>query len=550
MSAAAPRPLTSGILRSWPWAAAVASGILMALCFAPFDRTWLGWIALAPVTAALWLSDGPHPHRRALSLGYVTGLVFFWTTFHWITTVTSAGWFALAFYLALYPALWGWFTGIVARPRILRPVPANVLEKTLRIGPPVSRWLGSGANLKAALLSAAAWVALEWLRGIVFTGFGWNALGVALHKDIAFLQLASLTGVGGLSFLLVLSSATLVFTVARLGAEMGRAVLRPHYDFNLAVALVVCAFSYGIHRVQNPPATRPVRVAAVQPNIPQDNKWDPALEESIITTLRDLTESALAAGPDLVLWPESATPRPLLNDHLTFDFVRRFGQESGVPLLLGSIDVSDAGAFNIAALFTRKAERMQVYRKIHLVPFGEFIPFRRSFPLFAWIAGGLIPTDFDPGTEFTVMDLEEPPVRFAALVCFEDTLGRLVRHFLPGDPQLLVNVTNDGWFLQSAAAEQHLANAVFRTVETGLPMVRCANTGVTCIIDTRGRITSALREADGSHFLRGVLLGKVEVPVRREWTFYGRFGEWFSILALLASLSAVALRLGIQKNRP
>ncbi len=174
-----------------------------------------------------------------------------------------------------------------------------------------------------------------------------------------------------------------------------------------------------------------------------------------------------------------------------------------------------------------------MYRKVHLVPFGEFVPGRHTVPLLARIVGDQVPGDFKAGTEHTVFTLTNGDVQVAPLICFEDTIGELTRQFVlptessPG-ANLLVDVTNDGWFQHSAGSHQHLANAIFRCIETRRPMLRAANTGVTCFINQFGRVTQELQDETGSTFTEGVLTGDIKVPTEHELTFYVRHGELFA----------------------
>jgi apolipoprotein N-acyltransferase len=190
---------------------------------------------------------------------------------------------------------------------------------------------------------------------------------------------------------------------------------------------------------------------------------------------------------------------------------------------------------------------VQVYRKVHLVPFGEYVPGRNSVPLLARIVGDQVPGDFTAGSDYTVFTLTNSDVQVAPLVCFEDTIGDLVRQFvLPAETHpganLLVDITNDGWFLDSAGSHQHLVNAIFRCVETRRPMVRAANTGVTCFINQFGRITQALKDDKGSTFTEGVLTGEIKVPTEHELTFYVRHGELFATAcAAVTAIAALAV---------
>ncbi len=524
----------------WPWVAAAVSGLLVALAYAPFNQGWLIWVALTPLMAALWL-DSRHSQPRSLSwkrmalLGWVAGLVMFGLQFFWITTVTGIGWVAVTAYLALYPAAWAAITGVLLHPA--RFCGAD--------GKPA--WLASSKNLLIAAGTATAWCALEWLRGMVFTGFSWNGLGVALHTNPFFIQFASLTGVGGLSWMLVLMNSIALATVKRVTLEVGRISIRPHYDFNLAIALVVGVFTYGIYVVGIPVETVTIKIAAVQPNIPQDEKWDPEQEEEILQRFQSLSDVAAATGPDLMVWPEAATPRGMFGDQRNFDFVADIADLIKGDFILGTLDFDEGKEYNAAVMVNSQTRKLQSYHKLHLVPFGEYLPLRGIFPPFEWIAGELIPRDFSSGEEVKLFTMNTPALQVAPLICFEDTVARLVRRFAARGAQLMVNITNDGWFLESSASRQHLANAVFRSAETRLPMVRCANTGVTAIIDHRGRVTQELAEPEtGKPFMQGVLSGTVDVPVRPVPTFHTRYGELFSIMTCLATLVFVVV--GVTRN--
>jgi apolipoprotein N-acyltransferase len=209
--------------------------------------------------------------------------------------------------------------------------------------------------------------------------------------------------------------------------------------------------------------------------------------------------------------------------------VHDIAKNSDANFLLGTLLFTPAGDFNVALLLTDRGATEQIQRKMHLVPFGEYIPLRRTFPLFAKIAGDLVPGDFRPGENFLVLETKNPSVKIGALICFEDTLGEIARQFVGGGAQLLVNLTNDGWFLESAGAETHLANAVFTAVETRRPLIRATNTGVTCTVNARGHVERSTRQPA---FRESVMLGVVDVPISGGITFYARNGEVFSLAAL------------------
>ena len=543
------------LVTAWPWLAAICSGFLYAACFPPFNLTWFCWIALTPLIAAVWFSgaESRHPWLRNLLLGYVAGLTFFWIVFSWLTTVTILGWFVLEFYMAIYVAIWALFCGLVRpRPKINR-VGSSKWEQMLSQArtsatPPQSPWTKSTNNLRLALLLAAAWTTLEWLRGWVFSGFGWNGLGVALHDNWPLIQIAELTGVAGLSFLIAFVNVIILTTAYRLVVEARTRVMRPHFDFTFTMAAIVGVLVFGFRATQVSPAAKTLRVTAVQSNVPQNQKFDPQFTRRIFDQFRRLSEIALRSNPppELLVWPESSMPGPVLVDQESYKFVMDLAADADADFLLGTIDEDGGDVYNAAILLSEGGERVQIYRKVHLVPFGEFVPGRHTVPLLARIVGDQVPGDFKAGKEHTVFTLTNGDVQVAPLICFEDTIGELARQFVvptetsPG-ANLLVDVTNDGWFQHSAGSPQHLANAIFRCIETRRPMLRAANTGVTCFINQFGRVTQELRDETGSTFTEGVLSGDIKVPSEHELTFYARHGELFAKACAVITLIAIVL---------
>jgi apolipoprotein N-acyltransferase len=284
-------------------------------------------------------------------------------------------------------------------------------------------------------------------------------------------------------------------------------------------------------------------VAAVQANVPQFEKFDPQFTAQIFDKFSRLSELALKtdAPPDLLVWPESSMPDPVRDPNsLSYAFIRKFCASIKADLLVGTLDFERDRDYNAAVLISDAGERMQVYRKIHLVPFGEYIPARKTFPLFAAIAGTWVPGDFTSGGVFTTFRLTNSRAQLAPLICFEDTVGDLARQFVVRGADLLVDVTNDGWFLRSAGSHQHLVNALFRCAELQRPMVRAANTGVTCFIDRFGRVNEILRDDNGSTFTDGVLTGVVDMPVDKSPTFYARHGELFAEGCTVVTVVAIA----------
>src|SRR5438034_2060034 len=524
-------------LRFWPWLAAISSGLLCAACFPPFDQSWLCWIALTPLIAAVWFSGQNAKRRwiRNLALGYVAGVVFFTATFScfgslgvlyenfWLRGLSLL----LSIYLGLNFAFWSWFISLIT--------PGD--------------FLGSWRNLQTAFLAAVAWVAHEWVRGWLFSGFGWNGLGVALHGTWPLIQIAEFTGVTGLSFVVVFGNVIALTTPLRLYFEARTREMRPHFDFTLTLAGMVGLCAFGLYSVQNRQVAKPLRVAAVQADIPQQEKFDPQFSAQIFARFSRLSDLALRSSPppDVLIWPESSMPDPVREPNTESNqFVTEFSASSKTDLLVGTLDVEDRHDYNAAVLISGGTHQMQIYRKVHLVPFGEYIPLRHSFPLFAAVASRWVPGDFDVGRDYTLFRLTNG-VEIASLICFEDTIGNLARQFVLRGANLLVNVTNDAWFLHSAGSQQHLANAIFRCVETRRPMVRAANTGVTCFVTEFGRVTQILQDETGGTFTEGVLTGEIKVPTDGELTFYTRHGELFA--KVCAGVTAVSLLIALMQMK-
>ncbi len=528
------------------YAGAVISGVLLSFAYPDWNIEGFAWVWMIPLLASIWYGGNPmsfaSPVRRAFFgglLGFLAGAAFFLINLSWIHTVSSLGAIVLPLYLALYFALWGAFAATIGRPRREDLVPPRRAAAAPRR---TGLFTSSLQGLKFAFYNAAAWTALEWLRGRLFTGFGWNGLGVTLHENLMLIQIADTVGVTGLSFMLMFCGCIATSTIFRVIFEFGGRCVRPHLDFAVTIIGVILVFFYGLGKVASDPGeTLPVRALIVQMNIPVDIKWDQEHAADIYRSYDEFTSLYVETGDfDLVLWPETALPRQFYHPH-TQSYLDHILEKGDFHLVLGIEEGSSPDAFyNSVALLRGNVENVQLYRKIHLVPFGEYIPLRKSFPLFDWVAGDLVPLDFNSGREFTTMLTAEPEFEIIPLVCFEDTLGRLVRRFVSDRrPQLIVNVTNDGWFLESAAAAQHLANARFRCVELRRPMARAANTGVSGIIDSvgslydrtgsDGRPRTVHDDETGSHFIAGCLPETIRIPRQPPLTFYARFGDLFSL---------------------
>lgn len=518
---AAPFPLgVIGILLS------LFSGVLLALCFPP--RAWAGlaWVSLLPAMAAARLLK--RWRERAIA-GYLLGLLFFGATLWWIGKVTIAGTIGLVLYLSLYPALWLSFAGLWAS------------------GPPPFHPKG---NLLASACLASAWVVLEWLRGWLMGGFPWNTLGVSQSQALVFAQSARLGGGLLLSWLLAFSNGLLFFAGLRFRAEIrGEQKRALHLDLAAGLLLLAAAASYGISVLLTTPreVAQTLRYALVQPAIPQsvENPFDP---QEAITREIALTESASRANPQLIVWPESPIGADLLSTPSLRVPLLAWVGSSESWLLLGTPRIQGEKLFNDALLFSPRGESLQTYAKNRLVPFGEFVPLGNQFP----ILRNLVPfeLEFSPGAAPVVFSLRNPAVRIAPLICFEDTFPDYARQVARQNPDLLVNVTNDGWFTGTPGARQHLANAVLRAIELDLPLLRCGNTGITALVNQNGAVVASLPEADGKGG-EGVLIGIAQWHRPRP-TLYRAAGDWIVWLSggLLLIQAASAARSRKELRRP
>ncbi|HRQ87439.1 MAG TPA: apolipoprotein N-acyltransferase [Bacteroidia bacterium] len=544
---------------------AVLSGVLLALCYAPWNVGDLVWVWASPLLAALWFSEprlrkkGTVPRwRHGFRLGYLAGFTFFAINVSWIAQISKvAGTFlagagalvGMGLYFGLYFAAFGTFAATVGRWSPPNTGPANSGPRNL---------LGV---LKAAALNGAAWCGLEWLRGILFTGFGWNGLGVALKDHLALAQFADVIGITGYGFILMFVGTMLFCTFVRMSREIRwQSRLRPYFDFASAASVVVGLFLYGLPKMmQSPSKTVDLRARILQLNIPLEDKWseDLAKRQKIVFDYRDLTRAFVETDPpDLVLWPETAVPgifsyqwvQEYLNDHVLK------GDSFYLVTGLEDTNLESTEIYNTLTVMQGNTASYQMHKKAHLVPFGEYIPFRHSFPIFAWMAGGIIEQDFTPGKihEPLVVEKLGQQIGIIPLICFEDTVPRHTRKFLRPGPQIFVNVTNDGWFYDSAQPQQHFDNALFRCIEFRRPMIRAANTGVSGFIDERGSVYDRTGRdtgprivhdtETGSTYIRGSLPATLAIDLDPPTTIYARIGDSFSMAMGALALLAVAGR--------
>jgi len=616
-------------------ALALGGGVCWALAFPTPGWAGLAWVA----PGAMLLAALGAPPARAFRLGYLAGLVFALISLRWLLHIpfpagAVAGWLALSAYLALYPAAWVWLCG-----RVWRALSAPAQTVTPSLSPDTNDAAGADAGggdatrltreadrlrrLLCPLLAvsssrcvlwaftcAAAWAALETVQGRFLSGFPWNFLGVSQYQGLPLIQIASITGVYGVSFLVAWFSASLLLAALRLGSRPlrapGASAMRPggagagtlpfRVCFDPSVLAVLAAptlvlagvVAFGVGKLSasfardatpiSTPTNRPtagnqgagdrgrdggasrtqpdavgsqvrkLKIALVQPSIPQRLIFDPKETARRFDTLMELSRLALGTHPDLLVWPEASLPGLDLTNYQAMTNLIASHQ---VTMIFGGDDAEQhAGArgpggwdfYNSAFLFDQTGHYAATYRKRQLVIFGEYVPLARWLPFTKYLTP--IEAGFTPGLGPGAFRLSQPEANVSPLICFEDAFPHLARESVEPDTDFLLNLTNNGWFGESAAQWQHAVNALFRAVENGLPLVRCANNGLTCWVDPQGRLHDAGFDNARDIYAAGFKTVVVPLPPLGQWpapTFYRRHGDWFAWGCVLWTLLAMAV---------
>jgi apolipoprotein N-acyltransferase len=533
-------------------ALAVVAGLLLAAAFPKLGVAGLAWVA----PGLLLFSAAGRPAKVAFRLGWLGGLAFNLAALHWlllipVTGFPILGWLALSAYCAVYTGLWVWLCWRLA------PVPADT---------------GYVQRAAWALNCAVLWVALETILGCFLTGFPWLALGVSQHKLVPLVQIASVTGVPGVSFLAVWFAVALpgaAFVLVRNPTSrwlVVREVTLPALAAALAIAWGVIQ-PFAPQFLHERTAPRMLHLALVQPSIPQTMIWNPAEKTNRFAKLMQLSELALATKPDVLVWPEAALPD--MNEE-SFRAITNLVARHQVWMVFGADDYelkpgaprdsnqfSDYQFYNSAFLLSPEGKVVSTYRKRHLVIFGEYIPLTDWLPFLKWFTP--IQSGFTAGKEPVAFQLTgrsqaEPPMREPAerssprpvplragmLICFEDVIAAVTRESA-ADADFLLNLTNDGWFGESAQQFQHAAHSVFRAVENRRPVVRCTNNGLTCWVDETGFVHDLGVGDAADVYGTGFRVVKLAVPAGpHEPTFFQRHGNWFGWVCVFGALALVA----------
>ena len=472
----------------------VLSGVLLTLSFPKFGHPTWAWVALLPLLVAVTRVAST---RAAFQAGLLAGVVHFAGTIYWIPQVmvefgglaVPVAWAVhvlFVLYLALYPALFAAVLWIICRHQ----------------------------GQRGLLWTPLVWVTSELGRVYLFTGFPWELLGYSQASFLVVAQVASLVGVLGISALVALVNGTVAFgvvsTAPRRWRPLGHAV----------VLLLVCGL-FGAVRLRSGELLEtghPLRVAVLQGNIPQDEKWNPVLGDAILQKYLDFTRRAANSGAELVVWPEAATPFAFRGDRRA-ELIRDMAREQNVHVLFGTTDIvwrdgEEPRYYNAAVTVGPSGETTGIYHKQHLVPWGEYVPLRDLLffvsPLVESVGG------FSKGMGSVTLPVDDHTVGTA--ICYEIIYPELVRDFVTQGGRLLTTVTNDAWYGPTSAPYQHFQMATMRAIENGRFLVRAANTGISGVVDPYGRAvvrTSVYEEA----------LVSAEVRFLDHRTLYSRVGD-------------------------
>lgn len=494
------------------------SGAALSLCYTGRYLSIYSWICLGILLLSLF---GARP-RVAFGSGFLHGLLFVLTSLPWIATVLAvhgglsvAGGWGLLLLIAM---VWGILTGSFA-------------------------WCVQRLSRQSIVLACVGapflWVTFEFARAhLPEISFPWNLLGYSVSANLALLQLTTITGIYGLSFLVAGFNALLAWTSVSVTPSRGRRIAYA----SIATAILLCAAFAGPRSVPKPQARHFAR--AVQLNFPEVDSFPADWFRAHAAELEEIQRISLAPSvenSDLLVWPEAPAPFSFQDSQFAKTasaLAIRFGH----PFLVGaiewkpSVDPSDVAPhggllpYNSALLFDTQGQRVFIYDKVHLVPFGEYEP----FPLIHRVVSSISEEvgGFHKGNRYVVGHLSQGKT-FGVFICYEAIFPDEVRRFPAGGAQLLVNISNDGWFGRSSAAEQHLRMARVRAVENRRWIVRATNNGFTVSVDPFGRIFQPLPPD-----IRAV--ADLPYDFRTDETIYTRFGDWFAWLCVLVSVILVA----------
>jgi apolipoprotein N-acyltransferase len=498
---------------------ALSSGLLLVLAFPPLNVYPVAFIALVPLLLSLQGKD----LKAAFYLGMMSGFIYFLGTVYFVShsmhvygyvpvVITLFAVVVLCMYLALY-------VGVFSL---------------------LFRYLRDKSQMPASIIAPLLWVSLEFLRTYALTGFPWSVLGYTQYTFLTLIQIADITGIYGISFLVVAVSGMLSDIILYRREQNSKS---PGVRWPVAASIVftsiiiIFTLFYGVAKLDVEENKEQIKASVIQGNIPQDHKWDLEFQHDVIRRYQELAKEANAENPDLIIWPESALPFIFgYQEALTGDVVE-FQKQLGSYLLFGSVTgkggtQKSSRLANSAVLLSPQGDVLSIYDKMHLVPFGEYVPLKKFLPFIEKIVMAV--GDFEPGKEYVVMDT--PFAKIGNLICYEIIFPGLVREFVVRGANVLVTITNDAWFGRTSAPYQHFSMAVFRAVENRVPVVRSANTGISGFIDAKGRIVNK-----SEIFVEASLTETV--PLGKDKSMYTKVGDVFAWLCMAGSLLMIVIRI-------
>ena len=511
------------------------SGLLLFLSFPKFDLGWIAWVSLVP----LFLAFIGKNLKYGFFLPFICGIVFFAAVFSWtfeIPGYKSLHHVILALFLGLYFGFFGLISNFIVR----------------RCG------------IAIGLFSAPfVWVSLEYLRSnLSFLALPWNLIAHSQHNFPIVIQISSFTGAYGVSFLIVLANSAMAAVILKFSEkyktnwQAGLTRITSGSTIALVItAICIAGFSliYGHRILTKAPNGEKVTLSILQGNIDREMKKDPKRHAAFIMQRYSLlTRQAARDNPDLILWPEAATPGSALKNLTLYNEIVNLIREADTYFLIGSSEypkfirnpsMKPKGLGNTAIFFKPDGKLIGQYLKIHLVPFGEQIPFETTIPWPRFIVPEGKKSWEVPGNEFTLFDLEGH--KFGAVICWEVVFPDLFRTLVNNGAKFMINLTNEGWFGNSAAPYQLAAVNVFRAVENRVFVARAANNGISCFIDPFGRITGKVKKENKDTFVEGYLTQEIYLSNKK--TFFTRYGDVFvyanlAVGALMLALSLLRVR--------
>ncbi len=523
-------------------------GSIYGLSFNCSYLFWVGWIGVVP----LYLSVKNSTWQRAFANGLVWGYGWAIVSFFWLGKIEPFVPYAMSLVLALFPAFWALAVPLVRRSLL---VPNNII--LLGHSQTKKYLIENKLHFKILLLAlvlSAWWCILEWIRSWIFTGLPWNYLAVTQWKIFHIIQLASFTGIYGVSFILIffnlgIAETLLVASNSLLyGIRFYKPLILYVSVFVAVLNLIIGVFLVKQYDISDKNSYAELKALLVQGDIPQIRLYSVDEARGALDVYMRCSDEMLSSKPDLLIWPESAVPQALRGgSDLSYEYREKLGcllKKYHVPMLLGTIDYGDVmpsgeyKAYNSALYINKDGKIVDFYNKIHIVPWGEYTPGENIFPLkyiYPWIKQKFgMGRSLSPGRVHTIFNLKEN-IHAGVLICFEDAFPYVARGHVMKGANLLVTITNDAWFPGSYEPVQHLAQAVFRCVENRRTMIRSGNNNGTCVISSFGIITDSIfsKQIGERRTLipekqgRGAALFNVKINTSTKLSFYSQYGDIF-----------------------